>query len=503
MSEPTSESPRDQPTSLPRAAARGASVVFAGQGIRIAVQLAGIVILARLLSPEDYGLLAMVTAIVGAAEIIRDFGLAPAAIQAKNLSVAERSNLFWLNGGIGLVLAGGVAGAGHLIALIYDDQRMVLIAICLSPIYLLNGLSAQYRADLTRRLKFLQLTLSEVVAQVAALVVGVAFALMGFGFWALVAQQVAQALVLVILVIVLAGWLPNWYDRTTGVGRFLRYGGSLLATQLLVYASSNADTFLIGLRYGPAQLGYYNRAFQMLVLPLNQITSPAMRVALPVLSRLQDSPRDFHRYLLRGQLALSWLVIPALAFLSVHASAVVDFALGPRWSAAAPIFAILAIGGAFQTLSNVTYWTFLATGKTASNLRFALCTRSLMIAAIVIGATFGIHEVAWAYSASLAIIWVLGLLWVSRATGVPGLRMFLSGGRSLAMWSFVGWTSWLVTSLLPPMPPALSLLVAGASFAATAALLIVAIPPVRTDARSLAQTFTLIRRRRSHPKGSK
>lgn len=413
--------------SLAQSAAKGAGVMGLGQVTRILIQLGSVVILARMLDASAFGLIAMVTAVIGIAEVFRDFGLAPAAIQAKTLSSAERSNLFWINVLIGCCLAAVVVLTSGIIAGLYGDARVANVMVALASVFVINAVAAQYRAGLSRDLRFGALAVSEIVAQVGGLAIAVTLAMAGAGYWAIVAQQILQAGILALGVVLAGRWLPAWYSKTVPVSRFLKYGSNLLGTQLLVYLSSNIDTILIGARFGAGALGSYNRAFQMIVLPLNQINSPATRVALPVLARLQNDTATFHRYLLRGQLCLTWGVVPIFAFMAANSDATVSVLLGPGWEEVGPLFTVLAFGGIFQTLSYSTYWTFLAKGLTNSNLKFALTTRFAMIALIFVGSLYGVVYVAGGYALSVIFIWLLGLIWIRRVASAPSLAMLREG----------------------------------------------------------------------------
>lgn len=480
---------------LTHRAARGAGTMALSQVVRIGLQLFGIVILARLLMPSDYGLIAMATALVGIAEVLRDFGLAPAAIQAKTLNAAERSNLVWANTGLGLVLAGLVACAAWPIGTLYGDPRLILVVLALAPIFLFNGIASQFRADLSRGMNFALLARIEVTAQVLAILAGVGTAMIGIGYWAIVIQQTVQALSVLILVIYCAPWRIQMYDRSVSLLRFFKYGGSLLGTQLLVYATSNLDSVLIGARFGAAQLGLYNRAFQMLVLPLNQISSPATRVALPVLSRIQSDEFEFHRFVLRGQLCLTWLVLPAFSFVAVNSVEVVTLLLGDQWIAASTIFSLLAVGGIFQTLSYTTYWVFLAKGLTASNLRFALITRTVMLAALCCGALVSVHAVAAAYSVSLILIWLLGLLWIARVGQFRSRGAFQQGLGTLCLVALSSTASYFTSSYFDELDAVYRLLVSGAAFAAAFSVVVAVIPFWRRQASDIFRILRLSRRR--------
>lgn len=410
--------PSAAPPGLSRLAARGALVTMGGQACKILLQFGGIVVLARLLSPGDYGLLAMVAAIVGVGEVVRDFGLSSAAVHARSVSPQQRSNLFWINSAIGLLLALAVFAAAPAIAAFYAQPALLPIAQALAPTFLLSGLATQFRAQLNRDMRFGRLALVDVGGQALGLAAGVTLALRGHGHWALVAQQLGQALATLLLLVAAGGWSPGLPRRGAGMGSFLRYGGNLMSTQLVVYLSRNIDALIIGQRFGAELLGLYNRASQLLMLPLNQINAPATSIALPVLSRLRDDHERYDRFLLHGQAVMLHVTVAIFAFACAQAEPLIVLVLGRQWAPAVPIFQILAVGGAFQVAAQASYWVFLSKGLTGSNLRFTLTSRALLIAGIVAGAQWGTQGVATAHSLGAALVWGGGLVWL-RTSGAP------------------------------------------------------------------------------------
>ena len=180
-------------------------VVLGGQGVRILVQIASVVVLSRLLTPRDYGLVAMVLAVVAVAEIFRDFGLSTAAIQAKVLTRAQQSNLWWLNAALGLGFGLVAIMAAPLVAALYDEPALTTLTAAMAGMFVLNGMGAQYRADLTRRLLFTRLAAATVLAPLLALGIAAYAAANGAGYWALVVQQLVQAAVGLVAVGAFAG----------------------------------------------------------------------------------------------------------------------------------------------------------------------------------------------------------------------------------------------------------------------------------------------------------
>ncbi|WP_394554210.1 lipopolysaccharide biosynthesis protein [Agromyces sp. MMS24-JH15] len=475
----------ERPASLGASASRGAAITLGAQVLRVLVQLAGIVVLARLLTPADYGVLAMVLAIIGVGEVFRDFGLSSAAIQARTVSRAQRTNLFWINTGIGAVLALAVCLASGPIAGFYGDPALQPVAMALSVTFLLNGISTQFRADLNRDLRFGRLSGTEIAGQVAGLVVGIWGATAGLGTWALVAQQLAAATATLIGVVAVGGWWPGLPRRGVPMGGFLRFGANLVGSQLVTYASRNVDSVIIGATVGASALGLYNRAFQLMLMPLNQINAPSTRVALPVLAKLQDDRRRFAEFIGLGQAFMLNLVGAVLSFACAQAGAVILLALGEQWGGAVPIFQVLALAGFFTAASYAAYWVFLAKGLTAQHLWFSLATRPIMIVVVLLGSTWGVLGVAWAFAASTVVLWPAALWWVSRVSDAPSRMLFLNGVRAFGVHALAGLASFGATMWLPDAAWAGHLAIGAAAYAAAIALAALLVRPLRNDLRAM------------------
>lgn len=483
-------------SSLGRLAARGAAFSFGGQASKIVVQIAGLVVLSRLLGPEQYGLLAMVTAVVGVGELLRDFGLSSAALQAKSLSDQQQSNLFWINASVGCVLGLLVALASGAIASLYDQPELQLIALSLSVTFLMSGFSTQFRVRLNRRLRFGSLALIDVAAQVLGIGVALTAALAGWNYFALVAQLVAQALTVAVLCPIVARWWPGLPRRGHDMTPLLRFGGNLVATQLVAYVSRNIDSVVIGARFGSVSLGLYDRAFQVFTSPLNQIQAPATNVALPVLSRLDDDVR-YRAFLLRGQAILMHFLLAAFAVAWANATWLMGTVFGEQWIPAVPYLQILLIAGAAQVASYATYWVFLSKGLTASIFRFTLVSRAITVSFILIGALFSPIAVAWGFALGAIVSWPLGLWWISRRSSAPSKAMFAAGLRAVATYTLCG-----VAGGLVPVDRVIDIGLVGllcrvGAMAVCLAAVCVVSTRVRTDIRSVISTVHLVRAQRS------
>lgn len=471
---------------LGKLAARGALVTISGQFCKISIQLGGLVILARLLKPTDYGLMAMILVIAGIGEVLRDFGLSTAAIQSKTLSVDQRNNLFWINTLIGGFLAACLFVCSTSIATFYGEPQLVEICKLISLTFLINGLATQYRAQLNRELKFSRLSIIDVLSPGIAVVTAIILAARGYGVWALVAQQLAQVMSTFILLVAASKWLPGPPKRHASMGQLVRNGWNLMNTQIMVYASRNLDSLIIGQKYGAEVLGIYNRAFQLLMLPINQINSPATTLALPILSRLQSDQTKYDAFLLRGQTILLYVTAAIFAFSCANAHALIGFVLGSQWAAAAPLFQILSIGGLFQAAAYTNYWVFLSKGLTGSNFRFSLLTRSVVILLVSIGAQWSVEGAAIAVTIGSIFTWMAGLFWLRRSNA-PVMQLFQNGCVAIIGFSLCGLASW-ISALRIEGSNGLQLLVGIGGMISGFIVLLLVWPSFRRRAVSIADT---------------
>lgn len=278
-----------------------------------------------------------------------------------------------------------------------------------------------------------------------------------------------------------AGWLPGRPRRTPELRPFLTLGLHLVGTQLINYAGNNVDTVTIGLRLDTASLGLYNRAFQLLMTPLNQLRSPATTVALPVLARLQDDRERFDEYLRRGQLALGLPIVVTLAVVAGAAEPVVQLFLGPRWSEVTPVLALLAVAAASQTLAFVGLWTYLTRGLGAELLRFTVATALLRLVCVLAGSSWGVEGVAAGYALAAFVEWPVSLWWLSRITEFPGRTLAGGAARILACAVPAGAAAWLACLTAGGLPAPVQLLLAGLAGAAVVAAAAGASRTIRDD----------------------
>lgn len=471
---------RRGPAGMGGRAARGIWTTVLGQSVAIATQLLSVVILARLLVPEDYGLLVMVMAIVVIGEVVRDFGLSNAAIQAPVLSNAQRSNLFWWNATIGVACALALFLCAPLLADYYDEPRVEQIAQVLSVTFIMSGLATQARANLARDMRFGALAFTDVIPGVVGLLVAIYLANTEFGVWALVAQRITIAVALLVIAVSLDRWLPGLPRRGAKMGALLRYGANTVGAQLISVTGRNFDYIVIGYRFGTEVTGLYSRAFELVINTLNQINAPSTKVAVPILSRLQHDEHLHTRYLLFGQRALLFVIVPILGIGFALAAPLVEIALGPRWSGVVPfVYALAIVAAADRILGYATWWFALSKGRTDVTLKVTVVRSVVVVSGILAGSAWGPLGVAWGYALGAIVGWLADLYMYRKLAGAPSGRLLANAALVVSMNVLPIALARLSSSALIESGAALQFGVGILVYALSWSVLVLSIPPFR------------------------
>src|SRR5438876_1871370 len=270
------------------------AVTLSAQVAKFFLNLVSTMVLARLLTPRDFGLVAMVTTVTGFLRVFKDAGLSIATVQRDRITHAQVSNLFWINLALSIVSSLVVAAMAPVLAWFYRDPRLIGITLLLSTTYLLSGSTVQHQALLKRQMRFKAMAVIEVGALTTGVVVGVVMALLGFRYWSLVASSLSIEAAGFLLTWSISRWRPQLPSRRSGVGPLVRFGANRTASDFITSVARGSDNLLIGRVFGPGPVGLYSRASDLLMRPLEQFLSPINAVFLPALSCLHSQP-ERHR----------------------------------------------------------------------------------------------------------------------------------------------------------------------------------------------------------------
>jgi O-antigen/teichoic acid export membrane protein len=399
-------------------AARGGTITLVAQVMMFATQVVGTMVLARLLTPADYGLIGMVAVILALGVVLQEAGLSTATIQQPHITQEQVSALFWANTLISVVLSVIVAAAAPLIAAFYHQPSLVAVTMVLAVSFGVNGLNNEHLALLNRAMYFKSLAVIQFVPQLAYFGVAIGLGIAGARYWALVAGSMAQAVLSLVLALALCRWLPGRLVRHSGVGAMLRFGGNVLGFNILDFFSQNLDNILIGRYLGPTQLGLYSKAYGLFSLPVAQFRTPVQRVALPVLSTLRDDPVRYRRYYRHAVNLLAFLTVPFTLVCFWEAPFLIGLLLGPQWLGAVPVFRILAVPGLIQAVISTRGLVLLSQGRADRFFRWGVVNAVVTSAAFFAGLPYGIAGVAVAYGAAKYVLLIPSLFYSFHGTPV-------------------------------------------------------------------------------------
>src|SRR5438477_1464649 len=427
---------------------RGGVVSLGAQGANFALGLLSTAILARLLRPQDFGLVAMVTSITAFIGLFKDLGLSNATVQRSHITHEQISFLFWINVALGLATTVFVIALAPVIAWFYHEPRLFHVTLILSLSFVISGLAVQHQALLRRQMQFKSLAVRDVIALVCGIASGITFACLGFGYWSLVAVPVAANVASCLLLWSICHWRPGPLQRRVGARGLLAFGGNLTVFNLINYFSRNFDNILVGRVLGAAPLGIYSKAYGLLMLPLAQINFPMAAVLLSGLSRLQKEPAQYARLFINAVRAISLLGTPIVVFCFFFAHDIVRVLLGRKWLAVAPVFQWLGPAALFGAISFVPGWLCQSLGRPQRQLHYALVSAPICVLGFLVGIKWGIAGVAASYSITFSCLFSWYVWYASKDSPVRFSEICIVFVSALLPALIAGVIAWWAHSLL-------------------------------------------------------
>lgn len=373
---------------------RGGFVTILAQGGGFLLTMVSAVVLARLLTPQDFGLVAMIAPLLTFMGFFRDLGLSTATVQQSEINHEQVSTLFWVNIGLSAALMILACALAPLVGIFYHRPEVVWLAMAYGVNCFVTGVSIQHTALLRRQMAFGSLATVNLGASLSGLVAGILAAVTGWGYWSLAAMALTNSLASCVAVWWLCPWRPGRAVRGSGVRPMLRFGGFLTGGNLAYFVSSNLDTLTIGRWIGAGALGNYNRANQLFLVSLQQLTAPLAAVAIPALSRLQNEPVRYRAAFLKSLQALALGTVPVACALIAGGDAITLVLLGERWGEAARLVRILAVAGMLMPLSGAVTWLLITQGRGKTLMQWSVASVFITLTAVTIGLRWGLVGIA-------------------------------------------------------------------------------------------------------------
>lgn len=408
------------PKGLGAVAAKGVFWTGGGQILRQLVQLATSVVLARLLVPDDFGMLGMALVVVGIGQIFADFGIGAAIVQSQTSDRRVLSSCFWANLAVGATLALVISLASPWIAAFYRRPDLAPLVVVASLTLVASAAIVVPRSSLYRDMRFAELAKAQFFGSVAGALLAIGLAWAGFGVWALVLQPLAGTSVTLALSWFYARLLPRWEFSWDGIRGLVRFSAGVLGTDLLNFANRNTDSLLIGRALGAQPLGYYSMSYQIMLYPLQQVSSAIVKVLFPTLSQMQNDLQRLRAAYLKSISFIAIVTFPMMSGLFVVAEDLIRVAMGEKWLPILPVLQILVWVGMAQSIGTTVGTIYLSTANVRRMFQLTLLGTAMLVSGVAIGLNWGIEGVAAGYAiGSLSFMCVS----LSVALRIIGLRM--------------------------------------------------------------------------------
>jgi PST family polysaccharide transporter len=397
---------------------KGASITLIAQVCIYGISSVGTIILARLLTPHDFGLVTMVLSI---SLLLGNFGangFIEAIIQKEEINNRQISTLFWINVGINFILMLLFMTSASGIAWFYQEPLLKPIVLTMAISILLSGLSNQHQGLLRRNMEFLKTSFIEVIATIISLSISIYLAIRGWGYWALVAKWIVVPLVITVGAWIMCGWRPGLPARGTGVKPMLRFAYTTYGNFVVSYFGRNLDKIFIGRFLGSQPLGNYDRAYHLSSMLLNQLISPLNSIAMSAFSRVSRDPDKYRHHYLSLVSILAFVCMPLSAAMTLTGKDVILLLLGSQWNTAGDIFLAFGLSIGVEIIYHTHPWLHLSLGTPDRWLRWSIVAFIVRTLCFVIGLLSGSLGVAIALSVSNYILLVPGLYYAGRPINI-------------------------------------------------------------------------------------
>jgi O-antigen/teichoic acid export membrane protein len=377
---------------------RGIGWSATSQIARLLMQILITAILARLLTPSDFGLIAMVSVFSSFVSIFSSLGLPSAIVQKKEVNDEVLSSCFWINVGLGALLTVALAASAPLIAAFYSEPRLTLLVVFMSTTFFITSFGTVQSALLTKSMNFKALAVIGLCTIGISGPISVFLAFTGYGVWSLAWNIVLSAFITVVFTWIYSRWVPHFLPGLQGVKGLLGFGANLTGFNFVDYFARNMDNLLIGRFLGPTPLGFYNLAYNLLLFPLTNISSVVGSVMFPAFSIIQHDTQAVREAYVTANRYIAAVSFPLLIWVIVTAPQLIPAVFGPKWISAIPLVQILSLAAAEQSILTSIGWIYLSQGRTDILFKWGIFSAVLFVISFAVGLRWGVLGVAIAYT---------------------------------------------------------------------------------------------------------
>jgi O-antigen/teichoic acid export membrane protein len=372
------------------------------------------IVIARILSPEDYGLVAMLAIFIGIGDALIDSGFSQALIQKKEPTQVDYSSVFFLNILIALSLYFLLLISSPLIAAFYEEPSLRQLTIFLSLVLIINSTTSVQSTILAKELRFKEISKFRVVSTIISGFVAIPMALKGFGVWSLIGLSLSQGGSFSLLIWIQSKWRPSLVFSISSIKQLFGFGSRILAIGLLDNFFLHLHKLIIGKYFYANELGLYTRAYNYRDLVSKRMLSIVNAVSFPAFSRIQDNHVSLKlNYQRVSELAI-YLITPSLALLAFTSEPLIRFLITEKWIASVPYLQILCIAGMFYPVSGLQVSIFKALGKVNTYLRIIFIHKIAIIISILIAIRWGVMGLVYAQVLTMLLVFLLGAIYIKK-----------------------------------------------------------------------------------------
>lgn len=399
---------------LKKKVVRGGMVIASSRVISLLFSLVTIPILARLISPQDFGLIETVAVFTNFAAMFVDAGLSKATVQRDSITHVQVSNLFWIASGFGTTIAILIACLSPVVAWAYGEPRLQPVMLAMSFSYAFSGLTIQHQALLQRSMNYLALSIAGITATICGQIAAIVYAYNYQGtdsvYWALVLMPFVAALIKMVLTWTLCSWLPGLPKRDPGTRDLLVFGANLTSFNFVNYFARNTDKLLISWWWGLTSVGYYGRAYRLLMLPMTMLAPSIESLVVPMLSRLKNEPYKYREAFLQVVKPYLWMSVPLTGWLYLVSEPLILIYFGASWVEVTPYFQALIPVAWASSFVSCSGWVFTSWGHVNKHLQWGII-HSICIALITISCVpFGVLTVCYGLSVGYVVLRIPGFM---------------------------------------------------------------------------------------------
>jgi O-antigen/teichoic acid export membrane protein len=366
-----------------------------------------IIILARLLSPEEFGIVGLAAIFIGFISTVNELGLSAAIIQRKDVDETHLSTSFWASVGTGITLFVLTVLVSPFVADFFQEDLVQPILIITAMGLIIGSFSVVHRALLEKSIKFKKITIAEVCAAFVSGIVSILLAIGGYGVWSIVFGGLAGNFISVIILWKISAWRPSLKFSFAHFKELFGFGGHVMGSRLLNYIDSNMDYLVVGKLLGTAALGYYTLAYHLITFPLHKISTIVTRVTFPAFSTIQDDNDTLRKGYLKVVRYISLITFPMLAGMFVVAPEFVVVVFGTKWAPMILPLQILCLAGALKSVGTTVSSILLSKGRADIQFKWNIFTAIVLPIAVIIGANYGIVGVAGAVTCMAVFLFLI------------------------------------------------------------------------------------------------